>query len=257
MLEFRILGPLEVLDEGLRRAAGRTESARRAGAAAPACERAGVDGAARRSALGEHPPRTATTSLQNAVSQLRKLLGTGFLLTRPTGYVLELDADQLDLTRFERLVREARAAEPDAKAAAPARGARPLARFAARRPRVGDVRAVRDPPARGSPARRARGADRGRSRARRGCRIRGGDRGPRPGSPAARTPARQPDARALPVRPAGRGARGVPRRAQDAGRGARDRAGAGASGALRLDPPAGAARSSGSRSPRSRTTTTR
>ena len=31
--------------------------------------------------------------------------------------MLELDADQLDLTRFERLVREARAAEPDAKAA--------------------------------------------------------------------------------------------------------------------------------------------
>ena len=26
---------------------------------------------------GEHPPRTATTSLQNAVSQLRKLLGPG------------------------------------------------------------------------------------------------------------------------------------------------------------------------------------
>ena len=40
-------------------------------------------------------------------------------------------------------------------------------------------------------------------------------------------------------------------------RGARDRAGTGAPGALRLDPPAGAARSSGSRRPRSRTTTTR
>ena len=60
---------------------------------------------------GEHPPRTATTSLQNTVAQLRKLLGPGLLLTRPSGYVLEVDADQLDLTRFERLVREARSAE--------------------------------------------------------------------------------------------------------------------------------------------------
>ena len=44
-------------------------------------------------------------------------------------------------------------------------GARAVARPTARRPRVGDVRAVRDPSTRGSPARRARGADRGRSRA--------------------------------------------------------------------------------------------
>ena len=34
---------------------------------------------------GEHPPRTATTSLQNTVSQLRKLLGPGLLQTRPAG----------------------------------------------------------------------------------------------------------------------------------------------------------------------------
>ena len=66
---------------------------------------------------GEHPPRTATTSLQNAVGQLRKLIGSGVLLTRPAGYVLELDADQFDLTRFERLVREARSAEPEERAA--------------------------------------------------------------------------------------------------------------------------------------------
>ena len=117
MLEFRILGSLEVLDEGLAvPLAGRNQRAVLAllllHANEPVSTERLVD-----QLWGEHPPRTATTSLQNAVSQLRKLLGTGFLLTRPTGYVLELDADQLDLTRFERLVREARAAEPDAKAA--------------------------------------------------------------------------------------------------------------------------------------------
>ena len=93
---------------------------------------------------------------------------------RPPGYVLELDADQLDLARFERLVREARSAEP-AERSRLLREALGLWRgAAARRPRVRDLRAVRDPPARGSAARRARGADRRRSRAR--CRRRAGGR---------------------------------------------------------------------------------
>jgi DNA-binding SARP family transcriptional activator len=65
---------------------------------------------------GEDPPRTATTSLQNAVSQLRKLLGPGVLHTRPGGYVLEVGDAQLDLARFEQLVRDARAAEPEERA---------------------------------------------------------------------------------------------------------------------------------------------
>jgi DNA-binding SARP family transcriptional activator len=34
---------------------------------------------------GEHPPRTATTSLQNSISALRKLLGPDVLETRPPG----------------------------------------------------------------------------------------------------------------------------------------------------------------------------
>ena len=65
-----------------------------------------------RPAAGQRPPPTATTSLQNTISQLRKLLGPGLLHTRPTGYVLELDGSQLDLARFEQLVQAARATEP-------------------------------------------------------------------------------------------------------------------------------------------------
>lgn len=55
---------------------------------------------------GEHPPETAVQSLQVYVSRLRKLLPTGTLLTRPPGYLLEIDAGQLDLRRFERLLAE-------------------------------------------------------------------------------------------------------------------------------------------------------
>src|SRR5215213_7244648 len=116
MLEFRILGPLEVLDEGNPVGlGGRNQRA----VLALLLLRANEPVSAERlvdQLWGEHPPRTATTSLQNTVSQLRKLLGPGLLLTRSSGYALELDPAQLDLMRFERLVREARSAEADRRA---------------------------------------------------------------------------------------------------------------------------------------------
>ena len=114
MLEFRILGPLEVLDEGnarRRSAAGisapcwRCCSCARTSRSRPSVSSISSGASIRR---GRRRRRSRTRS-----SQLRKLLGAGLLLTRPTGYVLELDADQLDLTRFERLVREARSARAD------------------------------------------------------------------------------------------------------------------------------------------------
>ena len=111
MLEFRILGPLEVLDgEFPLPLGGRNQRALLTVLLLHANEPVSTERLVDR-LWGEHPPRTATTSLQNAVSQLRKLLGPGLLHTRPTGYVLELDSAQLDLGRFERLVRQARAAE--------------------------------------------------------------------------------------------------------------------------------------------------
>jgi predicted ATPase/DNA-binding SARP family transcriptional activator len=67
---------------------------------------------------GERSPESGRSALQVRVSQLRKALGEGGaqLLTRAPGYVLSLDRDQLDLERFERLVREAAATEPRAAA---------------------------------------------------------------------------------------------------------------------------------------------
>jgi len=53
-------------------------------------------------------------ALQASVSRLRKSLGSGaeLLVTLPTGYVIKLATEQLDLDRFERLVQEADDAEP-------------------------------------------------------------------------------------------------------------------------------------------------
>src|SRR6266540_5117591 len=61
---------------------------------------------------GDEPPETAVTSVQVYISRLRKLLPAGTLVTRPPGYVLEVDPEAIDLQRFERMIAEARKAEP-------------------------------------------------------------------------------------------------------------------------------------------------
>src|SRR3954469_17261912 len=116
-MEFRILGPLEIVDG----------------------DRPIVLGAAKQRALlaillldanevvsrdrlidglwGERPPATSRKLILGYISDLRALLEPEaergrerMLLTRPPGYVLCLEPDQLDLTRFERLTAEARGA---------------------------------------------------------------------------------------------------------------------------------------------------
>ena len=115
--DFRILGPLEVLNDGTPvLLSGQKQRALLAVFLLRAND---VVPAERLIELlwGESPPRTAPTSLQNLVSQLRKALGSGLLLeTRAPGYRLRLEPDQLDLSRFEGLVRRAREAEPPERA---------------------------------------------------------------------------------------------------------------------------------------------
>lgn len=64
---------------------------------------------------GEHPPKTAVTSLQNFISQLRKTVGASVVVTKAPGYLLNVAAEQIDLNQFERLVAEARSLEPEAR----------------------------------------------------------------------------------------------------------------------------------------------
>lgn len=106
-----MLGPLEVLDDGVPVAlSGRNQRAVLAVLLLRANEAVSAERLVDR-LWGESPPRTATTSLQNAVSQLRKLIGADALQTRPAGYALAVGEDQLDLSRFERLLRQARGVE--------------------------------------------------------------------------------------------------------------------------------------------------
>ena len=64
---------------------------------------------------GEQPPKTAVTSLQNFISQLRKALGANLVLTKSPGYLLNVPADEVDVNRFERLLGEARSLEPESR----------------------------------------------------------------------------------------------------------------------------------------------
>jgi DNA-binding SARP family transcriptional activator len=117
VLEFRILGPLEVADDGEPlQLSGQKQRALLALLLLDANRVVSTDRIV--DALwGEQPPRTAATSLQNFVSQLRKLLGADVVVTKPPGYQLRIAPEQLDLERFTRLVEESRAEPPDERAA--------------------------------------------------------------------------------------------------------------------------------------------
>lgn len=123
-MEFRILGTLEVASEGrLLPLGGAKQRAMLAILLLSANEVVSTDRLID-TLWGGRPPQAAAAGVQNFASQLRKVLepeaGRGqhrILVTRPPGYVLRVQGDRLDLTRFERLLAEARKeAAPEAKA---------------------------------------------------------------------------------------------------------------------------------------------
>jgi DNA-binding SARP family transcriptional activator len=127
-MEFRVLGPLEVLADG--RALDFGGLKQRALLAALLMEANRIVSSDRLiEALWEdEPPETAKKALQVYVSQLRKLLGRERLQTKAPGYLLRVEEEELDLHRFEHLRRQGRNGE----ALSLFRGA-PLADFAYQR----------------------------------------------------------------------------------------------------------------------------
>ncbi len=107
-MEFRILGPLEVWDEGSEVSLGGRKP--RALLALLLLHRNEVVSADRLidELWGEDPPERAAAALRVNVSRLRKALPQDVLTTRSPGYVIRVEPDDLDLDRFERLVDEAR-----------------------------------------------------------------------------------------------------------------------------------------------------
>jgi len=115
-MEFRILGPLEVAGEGGLVGLGGQKQRALLGLLLVRANQVVSTDKLVMELWGELPPKAAKASLQNLVVQLRKLLGADVVVTRPPGYALQVNARQVDLGRFERLVNDARQAEPEERA---------------------------------------------------------------------------------------------------------------------------------------------
>ena len=100
-MEFRILGPLEVVsDDELVEVHGAKARALLALFLVHANQVVAPDRLIDDLWDGA-PPNTATPTLQTYVSQVRKSLPRGSLVTRPSGYVLEVAPGDVDARRFE------------------------------------------------------------------------------------------------------------------------------------------------------------
>jgi DNA-binding SARP family transcriptional activator/tetratricopeptide (TPR) repeat protein len=110
-MDFRILGPLEVLENRqVLDLGGQKQRALLAVLLLRANEVVSRDNLIE--ALWEDAPtETARKGLQVYVSQLRKVLGSERLETKPPGYRLRVEPDELDLERFQQLVEAGRPAE--------------------------------------------------------------------------------------------------------------------------------------------------
>jgi DNA-binding SARP family transcriptional activator len=107
-MEFRVLGPLEVLDGDQAVKLGGAKQ--RALLAVLLLDANAVVSSDRLVDLlwGEEPPATASHSIQVYVSNLRKAVGSARLRTVPPGYAIDVGPDELDLARFERLLDDGR-----------------------------------------------------------------------------------------------------------------------------------------------------
>ena len=117
VVEFRILGPLEVVDDDRAVVLGGQKQRALLGLLLVRAGQVVSTDKLVDELWGEDPPKAAKNSLQNLVVQLRKLLGQDALVTRPPGYVLQVESGRTDLGRFELLVAQARTAEPAERAA--------------------------------------------------------------------------------------------------------------------------------------------
>ena len=119
-MDFRILGPLDVRDgdQAVELAGGR-QRALLALLIVNANETVSTDRIVEE-LWGEQSPQTAPKVIQNHVSQLRRGLGDGLLVTEGSGYRLRVDPGSLDVDRFEELLADGRSAleQGDAESAA-------------------------------------------------------------------------------------------------------------------------------------------
>src|SRR4029450_6835603 len=112
-MEFRILGPLEVVDQGASAKLGGSKQRSLLALLLLNPNRAISRDRLIDELWGDRPPDTAATAIQVHVSQLRKALGRDVIVTQTPGYMIRVRDGELDLERFERSVAEAQSAPPE------------------------------------------------------------------------------------------------------------------------------------------------
>jgi YVTN family beta-propeller protein len=116
-LEFKILGPLEVADDGRRLELGAAKQQALLGVLLLRANQLVSTDSLVDELWGETPPVSAAKLVQAYVSGLRKVLGAEAIVTRPGGYLVRTDPERLDAACFERLAAEGRAAANPEQAA--------------------------------------------------------------------------------------------------------------------------------------------
>jgi DNA-binding SARP family transcriptional activator/tetratricopeptide (TPR) repeat protein len=117
-MEFRLLGPLEVLSEGQSLPVG---GAKQRGVLALLLLAPNEVVSTDRlidEVWGHRPPKSVDASLQNCISNLRAVLGRELIETRPPGYVLNVDPRSVDALRFEQALEASRDLDPPERSAA-------------------------------------------------------------------------------------------------------------------------------------------
>src|SRR5919106_5904133 len=111
-MEFRILGPLEVLDEGRVVALGGSKQRALLALLLLHANETLTPDRLIDELWGDGPPATAAKTLQAHISRLRRALAADdrAIVTRAHGYELRLDPESFDAHRFERLVGDGRGA---------------------------------------------------------------------------------------------------------------------------------------------------
>ena len=117
-MEFRLLGPLEVLSEGQTLPIG---GAKQRGVLALLLLAPNEVVSTDRlidEVWGHRPPKSVEASLQNCISNLRVALGRELIETRPPGYLLNVDPASVDALRFEHVLAASSDLDPPERSAA-------------------------------------------------------------------------------------------------------------------------------------------
>ncbi|MEV7171937.1 BTAD domain-containing putative transcriptional regulator [Streptomyces sp. NPDC093224] len=110
-MEFRVLGPVEVRQDGHRAAFSGAKLHTVLAALLLAREEVVSDDRLCRLLWGWAPPATVSAQLYTYISRLRKILGDGVLIDRrPPGYAMRIGNASFDLNEFEKLALDGREA---------------------------------------------------------------------------------------------------------------------------------------------------